>query len=234
MGAGLNPLTISGLVAWYDFSDITTLYTDAARTTHVASDADVILGVDDKSGTTNHLAVAVNGPAYKVGIQNGRSIARFDGTNDVLSSTFVATYSQPNTMFVVCNQTADAGVGYVIDGIAGGNRQALGWSIIGAGEMEIYAGNAVTPGIVIAKPTGFQLWTGLFNGASSTLRQNDGTPATGDPGSNTMTGVRLCADHSLAAFVPVDMCEVLIYNASVSAANQTLVREYLKAKWQTP
>ena len=76
---GITPLNISGLQGWYDFSDATTLYTDAGSTL-VSSDGDLIYQANDKSGNGNNAvqATEANRPVYKVNIQNGLSIARLD------------------------------------------------------------------------------------------------------------------------------------------------------------
>lgn len=68
---------------WWDFSDASTLFTDAG-VTNVVSDGDTIYQVNDKSGNAHHL-VQTNAsyrPPYKVGVQNGLSVARPDGVDD--------------------------------------------------------------------------------------------------------------------------------------------------------
>lgn len=87
------PTDIVGLVAWYDFSDITTLFQDSARTIPVTGDADLIGGVTDKSSAGNHLAqgTAAARPTYKTGIQNSKSIARSDGSDFLGKSISLGT-----------------------------------------------------------------------------------------------------------------------------------------------
>lgn len=90
-GSGFNPLALSPLL-WLDASDASTLYTDSGLTTLVAADGDPVGGWKDKSGNTRHATQAsgTNKPAYKTAIKNGFSVVRFDGVNDVLSSSAFA------------------------------------------------------------------------------------------------------------------------------------------------
>ncbi len=73
------------LKGWWDFSDASTLFTDAG-TTPVSADGQAIYQANDKSGSNLHLtqATAANRPLYKTAVANGQSVARFDGVNDVL------------------------------------------------------------------------------------------------------------------------------------------------------
>jgi|MDSZ01.1.fsa_nt_gb hypothetical protein len=90
--AGLSPNEINDTtghtcLAWYDFTDATTMYTDAGST-NVSSDDDAIHRITNKSSAsggdryTTYLQQP-NGsaykPKYKVGGQGGKSYANFDG-----------------------------------------------------------------------------------------------------------------------------------------------------------
>ena len=90
--AGLSPNEINDTtdhtcLAWYDFTDETTMYTDAGST-NVSSDSDAIYRITNKSSAsggdryTTYLQQP-NGsayrPKYKVNGQGGKSYANFDG-----------------------------------------------------------------------------------------------------------------------------------------------------------
>jgi len=89
--AAWSPTDLAALEAWWDFSDATALWEDTGGTDAVDIDGDFILRADDKSGNGYHVTEATNGPTYKTGIQNGLSIARFDGTDDSLFRTGIST-----------------------------------------------------------------------------------------------------------------------------------------------
>lgn len=85
-----DPLAYFGaaLYAWWDFSDLTTLFQDSALTTPVASNNDPIGGVADKSGNTRTQVqgTAGNRPLWK-DTQFGAGAALFDKVNDSLTYT---------------------------------------------------------------------------------------------------------------------------------------------------
>ena len=68
--------------AWYDFSDLSTLFQDSAGTTPVTADGQSIGKVLDKSGRGNHLIQATGSlkPIYKT--SGGLHWAEFDGVDD--------------------------------------------------------------------------------------------------------------------------------------------------------
>jgi hypothetical protein len=230
MGGVFNPLSISGLVAWWDFSDAGSLFTDTTRTTPVASDGDAIKGVTDKSGAGNHLSEATNGPAYKVAIQNGKSVARFDGTNDKLDSG-AYTLNQPSTWFLVLKGGEAAG-GVYAGGITTATVLQQFYATIGDFVWSIYAGAELKGGA--ADATTWHCVTAVFNGASS-LHTVDATTTNGDAGAqNHTTGTRLGANHDASAFNVVDIGEILQYSGAVSEGNRAIIQAHLKAKWGTP
>ena len=104
-----DPLAL-GPIAWYDPSDLTTLFQDAAMTVPVAADGDVVGAMKDKSGNGYHLlqATTANKPLYKT--SGGLYWLQFDSANDYLSAANVpgtATWS-------MC-------AGALFNGIAGGS-----------------------------------------------------------------------------------------------------------------
>jgi hypothetical protein len=92
-GGAWAPTDLASLAAWYDFSDAATLFVDAG-TTPVSADAQAIYQANDKSGSGLHLTQATAGsrPTYKTGIQNGASVGRYDG-GDNLARASVALSS---------------------------------------------------------------------------------------------------------------------------------------------
>ena len=75
--------------AWYDPSDISTLFQDAAGTVPVTADGDPVGRMLDKSGNGNHASQTVSGsrPVYRTdGVLHW---LEFDGVDDVLLSDFI-------------------------------------------------------------------------------------------------------------------------------------------------
>ncbi len=219
-----TPNGISGLVAWYDFSDPTTLFTDAG-TTRVVADADLIYQANDKSGTAVNIIQATSGnrPLYKTAIVNGRSVARFV-SNDWLRATLV--FTQPLTAFVTYAQTgADANycVPFSLGTSFSMNTNANGY--LGAyGGSSLSGTTKRTPalGIAILKA----------DGVSSHLYWDGTEEATGDIGSMSVSQINL-GDNDDASNFPIvgDIAEVALYSAALSAANINSVGRYLTAKW---
>lgn len=109
-----NPLQIFGsnLKGWYAAWDAATLFTDTARTAPVSADGDAVGGWADKSGNGNHLqqATAGNRGLYKTAIQNGRSVLRLDGVDDLINgvSNFVWSSASGVTICVLAKYAAYA------------------------------------------------------------------------------------------------------------------------------
>lgn len=97
-----SPDDFSGLVVWLDFSDATVLFQDSGLTTPVASDADPIGGVNDKSTANNDFtqATGANRPTYQTAEQGGLSVALGDTTNDSLDKS-VAIGTEHTVFYVV-------------------------------------------------------------------------------------------------------------------------------------
>lgn len=70
--------------AWYDISDLTTLWTDVSGTTAVTSDGDLVARIDDKSGNGFTLLQGTTSKQPVYHTDGSRHWLTFDGVNDVL------------------------------------------------------------------------------------------------------------------------------------------------------
>ena len=220
-GGDISPAQISGLTAWYDFSDVSTLFQDTARTSPVTADGQSIRGMTDKSGAGNHLSEATNGPTYKVAIQNGRSVARFDGVNDVISSSG-AVVSQPDTIFAIGKRNGGS-ASHFVDG--GASRQIVGMP--GGSNYGIFAGTTLST--ATAADTTPRLIVGLFNGGSSKVWLDGGASTNGAAGAIALSELQ----QSNSAVTSADLYEILIYNTALSLTDINTVGSYLAARWGT-
>jgi hypothetical protein len=229
-----GPTDIAGLVAWYDFSDLTTLFQDTARTVPITADGQAIKGVTDKSGVGNHLSEATNGPSYKVAIQNSLSVARFDGTNDQLSATITADTSR--TTFIVAKKTAaPSGVNKGLVGM-GTASHIFYTNSVGHATSYLFFQNEAAGSTVLTGSTA-TAWTTVvarLNGLSSLdMYANGGTGVNVNPNDADVGGTAWAIGSRGAGSDPgdYDIAEVLIYNTPLVAADINSVGAFLASKW---
>jgi hypothetical protein len=217
-----SPLDISGCQFWYDASQITGL-----------SDADPVATWSDLSGNARHATQATSGkrPLYRTNIVNGLPILRFDGTDDNISAAGF-TLNQPCTMVAVFVQRMDpAGNKGLLDGTSSDYSRYL--FVAGSGNtLGLYAGTTLN-GPTLTVGTVYHT-TAIFNGGSSSVRINGGSPTSGNAGSAGSGGITIGSANNGAGgeYVQFDFGEVFGYNVAVSAGNITDINTYLDAKWR--
>jgi len=113
--AGSVVTAITGLRAWYDASDASTLFDATTGGSLVAADGGVARW-EDKSGNARHMTQGTGGsrPTRKTAIQNSLAVLRFDGSNDFMSvpsstATFKFLHDGDATVFAVYKWTAPGG-----------------------------------------------------------------------------------------------------------------------------
>lgn len=236
-----TPLNISGLIAWFDFSDITTLFQNSTRTTPVTTDAQPIGGVADKSGAGNHATQTTDAkrPTYKANITNGKSISRYNNT-PFLDFPWAYTLTA-ETVFVVMSFTptgggqfdriftqSDASDDYATPGqyipmLRNATNTAIASFTNGAARASIPV-TASTPIIFVSHHSGTTL-TNRYNGAN-------GTPYSFAL-NKAFTRGRLggSLEAAPASFFTGDICEVIAYNVALDSTQIANVETYLAAKW---
>jgi hypothetical protein len=95
--------------AWYDPSDLTTLFQDSAGLTPVTAVGQFVGRINDKSGRGNHATQATSGarPALQQEA-GGQYYLAIDGTDDVLSSATHPQFVAPFDFFAAINITGGA------------------------------------------------------------------------------------------------------------------------------
>lgn len=232
-----SPSDLSGPIIWIDFSDISTLYQDSAKTTPVASNGDPIGAAVDKFGNGNDVlqAVAADRPTYTTGVKNGLSAAA--GANDYLrSAAFTGgIVSQPAYMLAVVQIPVNyTSARYVVDGIDATNRQVMLRTANNVGgnsnKITAYAGAGVYVDTV-ADSTWY-IFTWSINGASSYFTINGSLYGSFNSGALALAGVTLMAYFSAAAgHWPAYFGEFLYYSAIPSEGDQASLISWANAKW---
>jgi hypothetical protein len=214
--AAFAPSDIAGLQLWCK-ADALVLNNDDPVTTWT-----------DSSGAGHDLSQSSAGakPTYKTNIVNGKPVIRFDGSSDVMAVTY--TQLQPVTAFVIA----------ACDTFAGDNRTLFDGQTINTmifridsatGVTTLYAG-AVLQHTAIVEDT-WTILTAVVNGASSKIFVSGGTPASGDAGAQTFTGLTVGRDGTSTAFWAGDIAEIILYDTSLSNANLNNVGTYLATKY---
>lgn len=219
-GSAFSPLSLSPAL-WLAASTITGLNDGEAITTW----ADI-----SGNGRDAAQATADNKPTYQTNELNGYPVVRFDGSNDLLA-TGSFTLAQPVHVFLVGKMSGGAvDYRYFLDGLAGNDRLSL-YYIVASDDVGIYTATSAAEITVSADDESFYLWTALFSGASSRLRKDGGSDATGELAAATAGGVTIGARRDGSYPGGSDIAEIVIYDSALSDANRDAVEAYLAAKY---
>ena len=101
--------------AWFDPSDITTLFQDTAGTVPVTAAGQSVARINDKSGRGNHATQATAGsrPTYQV--DGARGYLLFDGTDDFMVTPSINPGSDKSQIFAGVRKLSDAASAMVIE-----------------------------------------------------------------------------------------------------------------------
>jgi len=211
---------VSGLLAWYDASDATTLFTDTAQTI-AAAEGDPIAVWLDKSGNDYHIlqTTQVHQP-----VRIGDSL-RTDGAGDLLRYIFSQPLSGTVGLYVVFENYVHQGTNAVVAELF--NHTQLAVAADGTTIQAIFGGPANLTG---------QATNGVRMGGLKINMANGDT--TMYWGSNTSAGTRGAATsvdrYSFAARIngtssaQLDVKAVLVYNGTY---DEQSVFDYLSGKY---
>ena len=238
----------SGTVAWTPFNATTdggvlpshwyradgANFQDSAGTTPAVADGDVIGLLTDYGSVVSGVTQATtdNKPVLKTSVLNGHPVWRFDGTNDYLRGSFAAV-AQPFTIFVVAQLDAskiDGGDVKIVDSIDSTDRAMLyQYAQVEADAWAVYAGTRLSGAATDANTN---IWTVVFNGASSQFWKNGISVAAGAAGAAGITGITIGAIYDgTASYFKGDFTELAIYLGNLSTTDKNQVNRYLATKY---
>jgi hypothetical protein len=252
VGALTAPTDISGLVVWFDFSDSTKIF-DSNTGGSTPANGGAIGRIEDKSGNARNAtqSTANNRPTYQTSIQNGLSVARFDGTNDTLDT---ASFSMASSIsfFVVCARTWStakyanpfyssnygASAGYALSQALEATQDwnIRDWFFVGKGFNAGIPPRSCGGGSTLNGFTSnsFHIFSGRIGASAADIfidkvRQTQKTTENYRSGNSVDTA---SASFKIgAAGWDRDIGEIFIYDSLLSDTNQQKAENYLANKW---
>lgn len=228
-GAGFSPLSLAPLIWLKD----TGYFQDSAGTTP-ANNGDVVGRWTDQSGNGNHVTQAGAAGVKPLRIdsgQNSRTVVRWDGTDDVLTSAAV-NWTEPLTIFLAAKRTLEANA-VPFDISNGSSPFAQCYDMTGPNRNIMFrTGNGPTS--TEWTDGTFAIVECRFESASSILKVNNNADNTGDPGtSGTVSrALSLGLGNGGAIYLAMDVGEFIAYSGvNLTSGNRTSIRTYLNTRW---
>lgn len=230
-GGTFDPLTLTGLRAWYK-ADAGTYQTVGGSA--ATANSDPVGEWRDQSGNSFHVSnTGTARPTLLLATQNGLPVISFDGINDLLSGAHAVITQGTLTILVAYQARKPGGFPGVVDmAPTGAPRRELYedssglHSFRGGGGGDIVNSSYTSGTFLVA--------TALFNGASSSLQVNAGTPVTGTHGtdSTSVTTIYVGADGSGNTTARY-FGEIIICNGALGTSEREAARDYLRTRWGT-
>lgn len=239
------PTDISGLKFWVKADQIGGL-----------SDGDPVSTWSDQSGVSNDVTASSTArPLYKIGIQNGKPILRFDGSNDAMAKASFSGIDGLSgmTIFIVVKQTSLATNNIYLSKWNYNTQGSFAWQTgsVTNTEMTAYVANAVndvggnnTSSTDAGLTANFFLLEMVYDGSQGTAANRVKFYKNTTALTMSMTGTLPTAlttstadfvlgsfTGSLTRYFTGDMGEVLVYNSTLSGTDRAKVEAYLNSRW---
>jgi len=228
-----SPARIPGLQLWLRAD--AGVYQDAAKTTPAVADGDVVGAWADLSGAGNDATQATTAkkPLLKLNIVNGKSVVRFDGTDDFLAVSPGSDFNFGTgdfSLFIVAEMTSTPAVaGMFIAKRQHNNDFEYRWA---TAVMQI-TGPTVS-GLQAVLTTQFYIFGGIRDSGVFQHYRDGATDGVVGAWATDIDNAHDLYINSRAGtdyFTALDCGEILIYNAALSTADRRRLEQYLAAKY---
>lgn len=237
--AGFLPSSVSNMRTWFDASNTASVFQSAGGAACTA-DGDPIGQLQDLSGNTLHVAQtdSLKKPAWRTNVQNGKAVARFDGSNDFLSIATAGVWNTgyQHTMYAVFSPHTLHN-GYPVDCSTDNNVNRR--FIILNSDGSTLVGRDGGSANYISSTYAANVWyvfVSVLNGPSGYLKVN-GTTVNANASATTST-TQSASPFALGGRYTDstekydgDIGEILIYQGAHDLATVQSMENYLKSKW---
>ena len=221
--------------AWYDPSDLSTLFQDAAGTTPVTTDGDPVALMLDKSGNVNHAiqSVAASRPVYRT--DGALHWLQFDGVDDHLKVPDNPSLRQPQMSFVFSYLSTAQHLQIILSNGDGRNFHTNNWLVSVSSSLVVYPR---TPTALVFAPSSINkthVGSVVADGVTVNGRLDGGgeTSLTGTIGTDNTAGFTLGAQASIPheLFLSGNLFSaVIVAGRSISSAERNNTEHYLAEK----
>jgi hypothetical protein len=214
---GFSPASLAPN-AWYDPSDLSSMFQDTAGTTPITADGQAVARINDKSGNGYHLTQATAGSRALYKTSGGLSWLLFDGVDDGYTQAAVTFPASADFAYAFFNSGAavnylpvDSAATVLVGVCQSGNGSTTSTA---AGFSDFVNGAAVVP------DTRDGLFLAMGSAAPKVFQSQGGTLA-------TFTNLRL---SSFGGFLLSGRMYGMIITPALSAANRAKQLTWLGAK----
>ena len=211
--------------AWYDPSDLSTLFQDSAGTTPVVNDGDPVGMMRDKSGNGNHIVQATAAARPIFHTSGGKYWIEADGVDDRMAVGF--TIPQPWDRVSAIRQVTWT----LSDRIFGGfnvNSGAL-FQSTATPRLGMFSG-VVHNGVTDLAVGADGVVTERHNGANSSIAVGSLAYTTADAGTVAAAGLALFCRHDTLANFGNARCYGVVMRAAMTDDQITYARAYMASK----
>jgi hypothetical protein len=247
----------SGLQAWYDASDASTLFNATTGGSLVAADGGVARW-EDKSGNGRHATQSTSGsrPLRKTSVQGGKDVLRFDGSNDFLTSSDFLDLSLSGdaiTAFAVVKRQTTGAYHAILSKFNSTESESVstddGWSFRFTNTNKIDAAffkdSSETTNVSDSTVSASSFTLFGFKAVAGSLTTSIVLYRQGAIVASTVTGsVQTLDDTNYPVQIGTlpysggfldaysgDIAEIIIYDAALSDTDRAAVESYLMQKW---
>lgn len=174
----------------------------------------------DRSANGRHLLQTTD--AARPGLASDGSVL-FNGSSHFLQCT-AFTLDQPATIYLLFRQVTWTANDVIAAGTTVNSRIVQNSA---TPQIALFAGSGPNTGNTDLAVNTYGVLAAVFNGASSLIQVNNGTPTTGNPGAGALTGFTLGANNAGAAFSNIQVKEAIVFAAAHSATERAAVNAYL-------